>query len=130
MEDKQVGAAYVFTLAKAERGKLAAGMVLAAIGSVLSLVPYIAVYRILEMIIARSMSAEALLHWAIMCVAAAAVQAVLMSIAGICSHTAAFNTMHTVKIKVLQHISYLNAGFFQKMQRVKSRQPCSMTSIE
>ena len=47
MEDKQVGAAYVFTLAKAERGKLAAGMVLAAIGSVLSLVPYIAVYRIL-----------------------------------------------------------------------------------
>lgn len=114
MEDKQVGAAYVFTLAKAERGKLAAGMVLAAIGSVLSLVPYIAVYRILEMIIARSMSAEALLHWAVMCVAAAGVQAVLMSIAGICSHTAAFNTMHTVKIKVLQHISYLNAGFFQK----------------
>ena len=114
MADKQVGAAYVFTLAKAERGKLAAGMVLAAIGSVLSLVPYIAVYRILEMIIARSMSAEALLHWAVMCVAAAAVQAVLMSIAGICSHTAAFNTMHTVKIKVLQHISYLNAGFFQK----------------
>ena len=114
MADKQVGAAYVFTLAKAGRGKLAAGMVLAAIGSVLSLVPYIAVYRILEMIIARSMSAEALLHWAVMCVAAAAVQAVLMSIAGIYSHTAAFNTMHTVKIKVLQHISYLNAGFFQK----------------
>ena len=114
MADKQVGAAYVFTLAKAERGKLATGMVLAAIGSVLSLVPYIAVYRILEMIIARSMSAEALLHWAVMCVAAAAVQAVLMSIAGIYSHTAAFNTMHTVKIKVLQHISYLNAGFFQK----------------
>ena len=69
MEDKQVGAAYVFTLAKAEQGKLAAGMVFAAIGSVLSLVPYIAVYRILEMIIARSMSAEALLHWAVMCVA-------------------------------------------------------------
>ena len=114
MADKQVGAAYVFTLAKAERGKLAAGMVLAAIGSVLSLVPYIAVYRILEMIIARSMSAEALLHWAVMCVAAATVQAVLMALAGICSHTAAFNTMHTVKIKVLQHISYLNAGFFQK----------------
>lgn len=114
MADKQVGAAYVFTLAKAERGKLATGMVLAAIGSVLSLVPYIAVYRILEMIIAQSMSAEALLHWAVMCVAAAAVQAVLMSIAGIYSHTAAFNTMHTVKIKVLQHISYLNAGFFQK----------------
>lgn len=114
MADKQVGAAYVFTLAKAERGKLAAGMVLAAFGSVLSLVPYIAVYRILEMIIARSMSAEALLHWAVMCVAAATVQAVLMALAGICSHTAAFNTMHTVKIKVLQHISYLNAGFFQK----------------
>ena len=112
--DKQVGAAYVFTLAKAERGKLAAGMVLAAFASVLSLVPYIAVYRILEMIIARSMSAEALLHWAVMCVAAATVQAVLMALAGICSHTAAFNTMHTVKIKVLQHISYLNAGFFQK----------------
>ena len=114
MADKQVGAAYVFTLAKAERGKLATGMVLAAIGSVLSLVPYIAVYRILEMIIARSMSAEALLHWAVMCVAAATVQAVLMALAGICSHTTAFNTMHTVKIKVLQHISYLNAGFFQK----------------
>ena len=42
MEDKQVGAAYVFTLAKAERGKLATGMVLAAFGSVLSLIPYIA----------------------------------------------------------------------------------------
>ena len=98
MTDKQVGAAYVFTLAKAERGKLATGMVLAAIGSVVSLVPYISVYRILEMRIALSMSTDALLHRAVMRVAGAAAQAVMMSIAGMCSPQAALHSAHPGKI--------------------------------
>ena len=35
-------------------------------------------------------------------------------IAGICSHTAAFNTMHRIKVRVLEHMSKFNLGFFQE----------------
>ena len=47
-------------------------------------------------------------------IAAAVLQAILISFAGICSHTAAFNTMHRIKVRVLEHMSKFNLGFFQE----------------
>lgn len=128
MEQKRTGLSYVFTLAKGERGKLVAGMVLDVLCSAFSLVPYLVVYEILLLIIQNEVTFEAILmlpsmrkkvlwtfcSWAGIGVAAAVLQAVLTSIAGICSHMAAFNTMHKIKVKVLEHISRFNLGFFQE----------------
>lgn len=114
MEQKRTGLSYVFTLAKGERGKLVAGMLLDVLCSAFSLVPYLVVYEILLLIIKNEVTFETILMWAGIGVAAAVLQAVLTSIAGICSHMAAFNTMHKIKVKVLEHISRFNLGFFQE----------------
>ena len=41
-------------------------------------------------------------------------QAIFTALAGICSHTAAFNTMHRIKVRVLEHMSKFNLGYFQE----------------
>lgn len=103
MEQKRTGLSYVFTLAKEERGKLSLGMLLAVFSSALSFVPYLVVYQILLLIIKQEVTLPAMLGWAGIGIAAAVLQAILTSFAGICSHTAAFNTMHRIKVRVLEH---------------------------
>ena len=93
---------------------MVAGMLLDVLCSAFSLVPYLVVYEILLLIIKNEVTFETILMWAGIGVAAAVLQAVLTSIAGICSHMAAFNTMHKIKVKVLEHISRFNLGFFQE----------------
>lgn len=114
MEQKRTRLSYVFTLARGERGKLGVGMLLAVLCSALSLIPYLVVYQILLLIIQNEVTFGAMAMWACIGIAAAIGQAILMSFAGICSHVAAFNTMHKIKVKVLEHISRFNLGFFQE----------------
>ena len=114
MEQKRTGLSYVFTLARGERGKLGVGMLLAVLCSALSLITYLVVYQILLLIIQNEVTFGAMAMWACIGIAAAIGQAILMSFAGICSHVAAFNTMHKIKVKVLEHISRFNLGFFQE----------------
>lgn len=114
MEQKRTGLSYVFTLAKGERKKLGMGMFLAVLCQTLSFVPYLVVYQILLSIIRDEMTFRAMAAWACIGIAAAILQAVLMSFAGICTHVAAFNTMHRIKVMVLEHMSRFNLGFFQE----------------
>lgn len=114
MEQKRTGLSYVFTLAREELGKLGMGMALAVFCSALSFVPYLVVYRILLLIIENEVTFGAMAMWACIGIAAAILQALLMSIAGICSHAATFNTMHRIKVRVLEHMSGFNLGFFQE----------------
>ena len=111
MEQKRTGLSYVFTLAKEERGKLSLGMLLAVFSSALSFVPYLVVYQILLLIIKQEVTLPAMLGWAGIGIAAAVLQAILTSFAGICSHTAAFNTMHRIKVRVLEHPHYRHDEF-------------------
>ncbi|MDO5716080.1 MAG: ABC transporter ATP-binding protein [Tissierellia bacterium] len=113
MEDKRTGISYVFTLAKHERVKLLVGMGLAIISALLSLVPYIVIYKIFFMLFTHATILKQILFLASMAVLAAVLQAILISFAGILSHTAAFNTIYTLKLHVLEHISKFNIGFFQ-----------------
>lgn len=114
MNQERTGLPYVFALAKGEKVKLGFGMLLAVLCSALSFVPYLVVYQILSCIIDGSLTFEAMVFWACVGIAAAVAQAVLMSLAGICTHVAAFNTMHKIKVKVLEHMSKFNLGFFQE----------------
>lgn len=114
MEQKRTGLPYVFTLAKEERGKLGLGMLLAVFSSALSLVPYMVVYQILLLIIKNEVTLHTILKWAGIGIGAAVLQAIFTALAGICSHTAAFNTMHRIKVRVLEHMSKFNLGYFQE----------------
>ena len=118
MEQKRTGLSYVFTLAKEERGKLSLGMLLAVFSSALSFVPYLVVYQILLLIIKQEVTLPAMLGWAGIGIAAAVLQAILTSFAGICSHTAAFNTMHRIKVRVIQLLEYLQSGKTYSVQEL------------
>ena len=121
MEQKRTGLPYVFTLAKEERGKLGLGMLLAVFSSALSLVPYMVVYQILLLIIKNEVTLHTILKWAGIGIGAAVLQAIFTALAGICSHTAAFNTMHRIKVRVLEHMSKFNLGYFKNMHQDRSR---------
>lgn len=114
MEQKRTGLSYVFTLVRGERGKLGVGMLLSVLCSALSFVPYLVVYQILLLIIQNEVTFGAMAAWACIGIGAAVLQTVLMSFAGICTHVAAFNTMHKIKVKVLKHMSRFSLGFFQE----------------
>jgi len=114
MKQKRTGLSYIFTLAKGDRGKLGIGMTLAVLCSGLSFVPYLVLYQILLLIMKDGVKMNAILMWVGIGVAGAIMQAILMSFAGICSHAAAFNTMHRVKVKCISHMSKFNLGFFQE----------------
>lgn len=114
MKKKDTGISYVFQLAKGEKTKLNIGMLLSVISSVLSLVPYFIVYKILLMILQKTTSYKEIIIYAGIGILSAILQAILMSFAGILSHTAAFNTIYAIKIKVVNHISKFNLGFFQE----------------
>ena len=58
------------------------------------------------LIIQNEVTFGAMAMWACIGIAAAIGQAILMSFAGICSHVAAFNTMHKIKVKVLENSEY------------------------
>ena len=112
-EEKSTGLSYAFTLAKEEKGRLGIGMVLAVLCSALSFVPYLVVYKIILLIIQKNMTFHQILLWAGTGILSAVLQAGLMSAAGICSHVAAFNTMHRIKVRVLEHLSGFSLGYFQ-----------------
>ena len=112
-EEKSTGLSYAFTLAKEEKGRLGIGMVLAVLCSALSFVPYLVVYKIILLVIQKNMTLHQILLWAGMGILSAVFQAVLMSAAGICSHVAAFNTMHRIKVRVLEHLSRFSLGYFK-----------------
>lgn len=103
----------LLSLMKEERGKLTVGVVLAVICSALSFVPYFVIYQMILSLIQGTLSFPTVLYWALTAVGAAIVQNILLSCAAICTHGAAFNSMHRLKLLVLDHLSRLNLGFFQ-----------------
>ena len=102
----------ILSLMKEERGKLAVGITSAVICSALSFVPYFVIYQMILALIQATLSFQTALFWALAAVGAAILQNLFLSCATICNHTAAFNTMHRLKLRVMEHLSRLNLGFF------------------
>ncbi|MDO5733438.1 MAG: ABC transporter ATP-binding protein [Eubacteriales bacterium] len=114
MEKQKAGAFYAFTLARKERAKLHLGLVCAAFASILSFAPYLVVYKILVALLKKGLDFRSCLYWALICLAAAVLQISLDCIAGLATHSAAFNTIYEVKLRVLKHISGFSMAYFQK----------------
>ncbi|WMI80090.1 ABC transporter ATP-binding protein [Anaerotignum sp. MB30-C6] len=102
----------VLSLMKEEKGKLAVGILLAVICSALSFVPYYVIYQMILALIGGTLTFQTSLFWALIAIGAAVLQNIFISCATICTHTAAYNTMHRLKLRVLEHMSQLSLGFF------------------
>ncbi|MGL5437250.1 MAG: ABC transporter ATP-binding protein [Lachnospiraceae bacterium] len=103
----------ILAIAKNEHKKIMLGMVLAAICSILSFVPYLVIYKIILELFVGIVQITVVIHWALLGLASAVLKAIFTSLAGIASHTAAYNTMHKVRVKVLEKLSTFNLGFFE-----------------
>ena len=112
MKTKDTKSLSVLSLMKDEKGKLSIGITLAVICSALSFIPYFVIYQMILALMNETLQFRTVLFWAFVAVGVAIVQNILMSCATICTHAAAFNTMHQLKLQVLEHLSQLNLGFF------------------
>ncbi len=102
----------VRSLMREERLRLTLGTVLAVICSALSFVPYFVIYQMILALANGTLQFQTALFWALAAIGSAAAQNIFISCAAICTHVAAFNIMHRLKLRVLEHLSRLNLGFF------------------
>ncbi len=111
---KQSGISYILSLAGGGRGLLSAGVILAIIGAALSYVPYYVIYQIIRGLYLGGLTAQEITRWALIAIGAAVLKSLCSAGAGICSHTVAFDTLHAVRLRVLDHLSGLPLGYFSE----------------
>jgi len=103
----------ILVIAKDQHNKIIIGMILAAICSILSFIPYLVIYKIILELFGGRVELSTVLNWALVGIGSAILKAILTSLAGILSHTAAYNTMHKARVKVLEKLSTFHLGFFE-----------------
>ncbi|KDE70170.1 multidrug ABC transporter [Fusobacterium necrophorum DAB] len=102
----------IFSLLKYEKVKIFIGILLGIISGLLSFVPYVVLYQMILSLINKTLNIHTVLIWALIMVIGAIVQNVLMSATMICTHVAAYNIMHRLKMEALKYLSKVNLGFF------------------
>lgn len=102
----------IFSLLKYEKFKIFVGIFLGIISGLLSFVPYVILYQMILFLMKKELNIHIVLMWALIMVISTIVQNGLMSATMICTHTAAYNIMHRLKIDVLEYLSKVNLGFF------------------
>lgn len=102
----------IFPLLKYEKIKIFIGILLGIISGLLSFVPYVVLYQMILSLIDKTLNTHTILIWVSVMVIGAIIQNVLMSATMICTHVAAYNIMHRLKIEALEYLSKVNLGFF------------------
>lgn len=102
----------IFSLLKYEKVKIFIGILLGIISGLLSFVPYVVLYQMILSLINKTLNIHTVLVWVLVVVVGAIVQNVLMSATMICTHVAAYNIMHRLKMEALEYLSKVNLGFF------------------
>lgn len=102
----------IFSLLKYEKFKIFVGIFLGIISGLLSFVPYVILYQMILFLMKKELNIHIVLLWALIMVISTIVQNGLMSATMICTHTAAYNIMHRLKIDVLEYLSKVNLVFF------------------
>ncbi|MDK4521782.1 ABC transporter ATP-binding protein/permease [Fusobacterium necrophorum] len=102
----------IFSLLKYEKVKIFIGILLGIISGLLSFVPYVVLYQMILSLINKTLNIHTVLVWVLVVVVGAIVQNLLMSATMICTHVAAYNIMHRLKMEALEYLSKVNLGFF------------------
>lgn len=102
----------IFSLLKYEKFKIFVGIFLGIISGLLSFVPYVILYQMILFLMKKELNIHIVLLWALIMVISTIVKNGLMSATMICTHTAAYNIMHRLKIDVLEYLSKVNLVFF------------------
>lgn len=110
---KQKGKNPVLPLLKwAGRDKyyLCASMLLSLVSGLSTMIPYYAVYKIIEKVYAQALTKEFLRQYAVLMAAAIAVRFILFGIAGVLSHKGAYNALFKVRCRVADRMARIPLG--------------------
>lgn len=99
--------------------------VLAGVGALLLLAPYLCVYfaarELLDFLVGGSIETSALVYWGLWALGFELAGLVVNFIALLLSHNVAFHTQQNLKMAVLEHLSKLPLGYFEENNSGKLR---------
>lgn len=115
----KTGIVRLLEIAGRKKGWLIVSMFLSVCSSIAQIVPYIAIYKILiELSSSAShpelIDSDYIWHWAWISFGSIVVYAILMYVATILSHIAAFNILYELRVAILKKLVKLPLGFFSK----------------
>lgn len=89
---------------------LYASMLLSLVSGLSTMIPYYAVYKIMESVYMQVFTKEILLQCGLLAAAAVAIRFVLFGISGILSHKGAYNALFKVRCRVVDHMAKIPLG--------------------
>lgn len=110
MENESVLIRYI----KTKKGLLTVSGILATISTVVQLIPFYCIYKIIELLMLGNYSAEGLIHWSLVSMGSVLVGVVLLYGSSMCSHVAAFDILYDIRMDLLQHLSKVSMGYFSQ----------------
>ncbi|MFJ2043308.1 ABC transporter ATP-binding protein [Paenibacillus taichungensis] len=101
---------------KERKGLLITASIFSILSSLLQIVPFIGVYKIVEelLIHARDLSAldrDLLMYWGFVSFGALIAGLIALYIGGMCSHIAAFNILYQLRVKLADHVAKVPMGY-------------------
>ncbi|MCY9589158.1 ABC transporter ATP-binding protein [Paenibacillus chitinolyticus] len=103
-------------IAGEKKGLLTVASVFSFFSSLLQLVPFVAVYKIVEELLNHAQSPEGadkelILYWGGVAFIACIGALVALYIGGMCSHIAAFNILYQLRVRLAEHVAKVPMGY-------------------
>lgn len=110
MKSEKKGFALLMEWAGQDKGYIYASIALALFGSVSTIVPYFAFYRIIDAVVLGACTFDFALRWAVILLAATAVKIFCGLFSTLASHRGAYNTLFKVRCMVTEHMAKMPMG--------------------
>ncbi|ANY69307.1 ABC transporter ATP-binding protein [Paenibacillus sp. BIHB 4019] len=106
-------------IAGERKGLLITASIFSILSSLLQIVPFIAVYKIVQELLIHAqqpanMNKELLIHWGIIAFVSLLGMLAAMYVGGMCSHIAAFNILYELRVRLAAHVAKVPMGYHTK----------------
>lgn len=113
------GLGRLLEIAGEKKGLLAVSCILSLISSVFAMIPYIALYKILEELLTlaadiKTLNSSHCIRWALIGLAGLAIGYVFMYFGGMGTHVAAYRILCNIRIRLTNHMGELPLGYFNR----------------
>lgn len=127
-EEKKMkkGMSRLLELASTKKSLIVPALLLSCLSALSGFIPYLAIYRIIQEVIASypnfsSANEKSLVFYGWVAAAAAIGNVLLYSLALLCSHLAAFDTLYELKLNFASHLTRIPLGFCARLGSGKLR---------
>ncbi|SDG11121.1 ATP-binding cassette, subfamily B [Fontibacillus panacisegetis] len=109
----------LFRIVSTKKGLLIVASVFSTLSSLLQIVPFFAVFKIIEELLMHAQNAaginkELIIHWGMWAFLALVGALIALYIGGMCSHIAAFNILYELRVRLSEHVAKVPMGYHNK----------------